>query len=380
LPSEPKIFHGRESELANLIRHFQEQMPRIAILGAGGMGKTSVARAAVHHPEIAARYGQHRIFVACDTASTSVQLAALIGAHVGLKQGNDLTRPVVHYFADSPPSLLILDNLETIWEPTESRRDLEDFLSLLTEVSHLALIITMRGAERPANVRWTRPFLEPLSVLAQDAARRTFLDIADSINNMEDVDKILRLTDNVPLVIDLMAHLVDYEGIPAVLTRWETERTALISQGYDRRSNLDLSISLSLASPRIKSWPHAQNLLSILAVLPDGLSDAELLQMNLPIDHIYACKASLLRTALAYTDDQRRLKTLVPIREYMQKIHPPMPNLIRPILRYFQELLDVYNTHFGTLSSAGLIARIASNFANIQSILHRCLNRDSPDL
>ncbi|KAJ7480753.1 hypothetical protein FB451DRAFT_977591, partial [Mycena latifolia] len=331
-------FHGRDSELSMIIQIFRQEMPRIAILGPGGMGKTSLARAVLHHPEIMARYGQHRFFIACDTTSTTVQLAALIGAHVGFKQGHDLTQLVLQHFATNPPSLLILDNLETIWEPTQSRRDLEGFLSLLTDIADLALMITMRGAERPANVRWTRPFLEPLRVLAQDAARQTLLDITDNVDNMEDVDRLLRATDNMPLVIDLMGHLVDYEGTSTVLTRWETERTSIISQGYDRRSNVDLSISLSLASPRIKSRPQSQDLLSVLAVLPDGLSDAELVQPNLPIDNIRACKATLLATALAYIDGQRRFKALVPIREHMQKNHPPMPHLVQPLLKYFQDL------------------------------------------
>ncbi|KAJ6490528.1 hypothetical protein DFH09DRAFT_1105071 [Mycena vulgaris] len=98
LPSEPKIFHGRESEVSVILHAFQQGSPRIVILGGGGMGKTSLARAVLHHLEITARYEEHRFFVACDTTSTSVQLAALIGAHLGLKPGKDLTQPVIHYF------------------------------------------------------------------------------------------------------------------------------------------------------------------------------------------------------------------------------------------------------------------------------------------
>jgi ABC-type iron transport system FetAB ATPase subunit len=141
LPSEPKIFHGRGSEISRIIKLFTQETPRIAILGAGGMGKTSLARAVLHHPEIITKYEQHRFFVACEPAGSRVELAALIGAHLGLKPGRDLTKPVVHYFAKNSASLLILDNLETPWEPTNTRRDTEEFLSLLTDVPHLALIV-----------------------------------------------------------------------------------------------------------------------------------------------------------------------------------------------------------------------------------------------
>jgi hypothetical protein len=108
------------------------------------MGKTSLARAVIHHSEIAGRYEQQRFFVACDSAATQVELAALIGTHLGLKPGKDLTHPVIQHFSGSPHSLLILDNLETLWEPTDSRANIEEFLSLLTGVEHLALMVSFQ--------------------------------------------------------------------------------------------------------------------------------------------------------------------------------------------------------------------------------------------
>jgi tetratricopeptide (TPR) repeat protein len=238
----------------------------------------------------------------------------------------------------------------------------------------------MRGAERPANVRWTHPFLQPLQPLGQNAARQTFIDIADDVHETEEIDKILSLADNIPLAIDLIANLVDTEGIPSVLRRWETQRTSILSEGHNATSNMELSISLSLSGPRIMTMPHALDLLSLLSMLPDGLSNVELLQSDFPLENILACKSTLLRTALAYTDDQQRLKALVPVREYVQKKHPPTISLIHPLARHYQELLELHRKYIGTLSNVGVVGRLDSNFANMQKVMLQCLRSDGPHL
>jgi Cdc6-like AAA superfamily ATPase len=142
LPSKPKILHGREWEVENIMKMLSQASPRIAILGGGGMGKTSLAKAVLHHTDTSDKF-QCRFFVSAESATTSIELAALIGLHIGLNPGKDLTRPVVQYFSQKPPSLLILDNLETVWEPIQSRGGIEEFLSLLTEVEHLALMVCL---------------------------------------------------------------------------------------------------------------------------------------------------------------------------------------------------------------------------------------------
>jgi hypothetical protein len=64
---------------------------------------------------------------------------------------------------------------------------------------------------------------------------------------MEEVDQILSQAGNMPLAISLPSHLANTQGC----SRWDKEKTSLISEGFDKRSDRDLSISLSLSSPQV---------------------------------------------------------------------------------------------------------------------------------
>ncbi|KAJ7934842.1 P-loop containing nucleoside triphosphate hydrolase protein, partial [Mycena leptocephala] len=319
-PPHPQVFNGREAELQDVVNILLQNSAHIAILGAGGMGKTSLAAAALHDPQVEAKYS-NRYFVPCHSTPTCTELVKAIADHIGVEKGSNLSKKVAHFFAHAPPSLLVLDNLETPWEPVSARSEVEEFLSLLSDVSHLGLMITLRGAERPSKVKWTRPFLAPLKPLSNVAAWQTFIAVADDGHDDASIKELLELTGNLPLAVSLIASVAGSEGCAQALSRWRLESTRMLSEGYDQRSSLDISIMLSYTSSRMT--PGAQELLSILSMLPDGLSDANLVQAKLPITDILSCKTTLIRTSLAIVDQDQHLKVLVPIREHILNIHPP---------------------------------------------------------
>ncbi|KAJ7063842.1 P-loop containing nucleoside triphosphate hydrolase protein, partial [Mycena amicta] len=337
-PAKPQIFHGRDNELEDIAKTIAQPNPaRIVILGPGGIGKTALAKAVLHHPAVQEQFSR-QIFIRCHTVSDKVELAALIGSYIGLKPGGDLTRAVLRQLSNGPATILVLDNIETAWEAMETRAEVEDFLSLLSEIAHLGLLVTLRGTERPDKIQWNRPFLPPLGPVSADAARQILVDIADDVQDTRELDQVLALTDNVPLAIELVAHLVDFEGPAYILERWESERVSLLSNGADGGNALEISIGISLSSPRLAASPGAWDLLCLLSILPDGLSDAELQHMNLPIHNILSAKITLTRISLAYTSHDRRLKMLNPMREFIQRAYPPGGTLVLAAVEYFHGL------------------------------------------
>jgi hypothetical protein len=164
------------------------------------------------------------------------------------------------------------------------------------------------------------------------------------------------------------------------VTRWKSESTALLSEaGRDKRSNLDLSITLSLSSPRMLDSPGSQHLLGLLSLLPDGISDVELFAYKLPIQHVAKSRATLIRTSLAYVAPDGRLNILVPIREHMRTHHPPHPNLVLRLRSQFHQLLGVWKD-YRDVPLGVCVPQLTANLNNIHDILAAGLHSNSPDL
>ncbi|KAJ7588831.1 P-loop containing nucleoside triphosphate hydrolase protein, partial [Mycena floridula] len=341
LPGSPKIFHGRESELEHIFDVLCSSLDagaQIAILGPGGIGKSTLALAVVHADKVLAKYGPYRYWISCDSAASANDLITIVANYFSVEgKGPRISAIIEHLSNLDQPFLLILDNLETSWEP--SQIEVEEFLSHITGILHLNLIITMRGAERPAQVRWSRPFLKPLQPLSISAAQEMFIEISDASQSDPDLEELLKCTDYLPLAVSLMGNVAEDEGCGAALALWHSESTSLLSKGPDKRSNLQKSIMASLQSTRISSIPAAHELLGVLSLLPDGASDTEIQQMSLSFWPDYdRCKIALCRTSMAFITPQNRLKLLVPVREYIQASLPPTEASARAVQTYFFNL------------------------------------------
>ncbi|KZV86510.1 hypothetical protein EXIGLDRAFT_774549 [Exidia glandulosa HHB12029] len=367
LPPRPTALFGRMDELNELVDSCvaptSESGPsRIAVLGSGGIGKSALVLAVLHDERVIASFGDQRFFVPCDSADSVSGLISLMASHIGLF-GDRLRGRLVSALARSK-ALIVLDNFESTWEDSRGRSDAEDFLSVLAALPTLTLLVTMRGSERPQGLAWTTPLFKPLLPLDSAASQQLFLSILDTSPASSQLQELLDSLDGIPLAINLAAQMAQTVPLPELVALWRQERTALsnpaTSIGFSR---LDMSIKLSLNSPRVRESPDAQKLLSLLSVLAGGLPEV----FQHPDFPQYGRTASVLkRAALAYVSDGR-IRVLAPIRAYMLRHHPPPFHLIRPLERLCTTTAELC-AGLGKHDTRHLLVQITPEIANVESL------------
>jgi AAA+ ATPase superfamily predicted ATPase len=95
-PSRRRHLHrkystGVKTELTEILKMiFGPRPARIAILGPGGYGKTTLASAVLAHRSVRQHFGDARYFVACESATTSRDLLIELAKGLGLiEAGSD---------------------------------------------------------------------------------------------------------------------------------------------------------------------------------------------------------------------------------------------------------------------------------------------------
>ena len=357
------------SEFGKAQNNQQNLPPRICILGTGGIGKTTLSLSILHHDLVIKNFGADRIFVSCEAATSFELLIGEIAGALSIAASDvtdDLFKAIIRRLREGA-YLLVLDNFETPWDLPQTRSEIEMLLTQITALQTVTLIITMRGAQKPAGTRWS-DLLPPLQPVDLDSAVAIFQAIVNKTD--EHAINLIRAVDCIPLAVTLIANLaaVDGETTEALWLRWQEESITMVESGQDRLTSLETSIQLSLSSPRMQRDPSALSLLSAFSLLPDGISldTIRACEKGLPgIASVKKSISSLRQNALFYGDENKDLRLLSPIRLFMISHHPP-PSQSRAF---------IYN-HFINLASQGawcndasVRARLNREVGNIDAIL-----------
>lgn len=377
IPPRPPVLFGRSSEASAVVSSLVDNDPAyVAILGGPGMGKTTLSLAVLHDDAVVTKFSASRYFVPFDAISTARGSIALVSRAVGVFDANEkqLRRRLATVLSRRP-SLLVLDNFESIWEPQEGRKEAEDLLGLLADISHVSIVVTMRGSERPRAVAWTRPFLPPLFPLSDDAALQTLCALS-GIDDSSDarLRTLMPHLGNIPLAVTLMANLAQVETPANLLQRWEDEQTAMLARSKDsnhRSDSLDASIRLSIHSPRMDASPCSLELLRILALLPDGILENDIPLMAPDVSR--TSLSVLLQNALVVrSSPDDRAYLLAPVRSFVLANYAPSSTQIRDLAKFYFDLAKLLPRLGTAPPPVRIIDAIAREVGNIGSVL-RCV-------
>ncbi|KAG6914691.1 hypothetical protein DXG01_015926 [Tephrocybe rancida] len=275
IPANTHIFHGRDTlvtELVDVLVGGPRQ--HICLLGPGGMGKTSTSLAVMNHPDVEARFAEHlRVWVPCVKAPSTALLIDTLCTSLGIyiKSGNPLS-DILMVLRTSPPIVLVLDNFETPWNAAEGQSEVEQVIRDINQIPHVTLFVTIRSLSPPCeDLPWHRVHLRAVDATA---ARDIYISWHPKGNEDHGLPSLLDLIGHMPLAVTLMAKFAASNGLSArdVAEEYKARGTAVMGQGLDAKTSMDVCIGLSVNSPRMTAHPEAFQLLCAISMLPAGTS------------------------------------------------------------------------------------------------------------
>ena len=310
-----------------------EDLRPIALMGTGGIGKTTIALIVLHLERIKQRFGYDRRFIRCDQFPPSRahflrRLSSVVGA--GVENPEDLSslRP----FLSSKEMVIVLDNAESILDPQGTDgREIYAMVEELSRFTNLCILITSSLSIIPSDFKHL-----DVPTLSMDAARETFYSVFGDNTPSDLIDAQL---DCHPLSVTLLGTVVRWKKWPIgrLALEWEQRRTGMLETGHS--GGLVATIEPSLASPLFQSLgPDARAILEVVAFFPQGVDENNLEWLFPTIIN----RANILDTFYTLSLTYRNgyfVTMLAPLRGYLSPKDPTSSPLLRMVKeRYFSRL------------------------------------------
>ena len=333
---------GREEVIEEVVV-LAENLEPIALIGAGGIGKTSIALTVLHHNRIKARFGENRRFVHCDRFPASrahflARLSQVIGA--GVENPEDLAplRP----FLSSKDMFIILDNAESVLDPRGTNaQEIYSMVDELCRFGTVCLLITSRITTVPRYCK--HPEIPTLSI---DAACDIFYGICSDGGRSDAINDLLQRLDFHALSVTLLATTAAHNAwdYNRLMEEWNTKQVQVLQTDYNE--SLAATIELSLTSPTFCELDlNARSLLGVVAFFPQGIDEKKIDWLFPTISNRKNIFDKFCILSLTYRSNGF-ITMLAPIRDYLGPRDPhssPLLCATRDI--YFSRLLVDIRPH-----------------------------------
>ena len=381
MPLKPAVFHGRDviiDEISQLLT--KEETSRVCILGAGGMGKTSVSLGVVEQPLIKARFlPENIVWVPCIEATSGTLLLEILSTQLQVpgNSGQVTIEKIISLLDTSTqPRLILLDNFETpynILDRTQKR--VEDTLRRLAKLRHIAILVTMRGRYPPCEeaIKWQSKEIQPTD---EAASLLIYQSIYPDSEKDPDVGRLLGVLGHMPFAVALMARLAKEGQSTAkeLILAWSENGPDILPDHHEE--NMNRIIGLSVNSNLMKWNPQALLLLNVLSCLPAGTSKATL-RWWIPALHssmVPSATATLFKTGLLVEnrrqDSDSPVLFVLPVVQSFMQLHGRIGEEIRQNIRLScsQYVLD-HDVFFQYDPAFSKVKALAAEDVNIQAIL-----------
>jgi len=335
------IFFGRDTEVKETVA-FLVKGEHVVLLGPGGIGKSSIAKAVLHNAEVSATYGTQRYFVEFDVPPPPIDHATFL-ERIARALGVSARRNKVMAHLNSKRVVLAFDDAEAFLDllDADSATCIAKTMTDIGSLPNVQLLLTTRSRNIPTNLHHNTMYIGGLGL---PATREAFSSVYTLEPLGENVISLLAELDYHPLSVNLLAHAGMKNGwsIKTLLRKWSSKKTDMLKSGSGKSENLAAAIELSLNSPIFSNITvAAHTLMRAISFLPKGIHRSELggLFPRLSPTDAEDIADALVQCSLAKWDElDERLYVLVPIiRAYVNDRYNKDLNYKDPLVMSIRE-------------------------------------------